>query len=1012
MANTIGTKVITGIGGINIWNSGIIQTTAMNFATKANAELSKRESKRLASNAKSAAAEAIRSLSENIVNANKNFRQSMDENFIIGGQWRRLGSNYIKDIIVHSTVADPVITETKTVLGYIDFIMQHFEIKTNLDESYLEGLDVFTIRGLIENVYKEVEGEANKIFGIGEEKILIGNDGKNDILQSPGTFGSHIGYVPGQDNNGAGELGRLIGQFNYWSTEDLKGIAMMNMPVYDKPLWDSRDSNFDAPSLRMLTDITFQIISIVAVPLTGGASIGMMALSVGINTADDLLFTALDIANGKDWREAGFEFGKTLLINSASAAIGGVFDGFGGSGLTANLSDGIAGKVGGSMVKSGKTGAQIVAASNLVNLTTKTVMAGVQTVTTGIVTSALNGVTYSVDNGFGYSSDIFNQGLANAGKNALVGMTNTLTVGALNMGLEGFTERLYFDGQKLANLTGGLVSQGVNYALGGNFTLNLFNLTSLTNEAIDLGLLELHLGRGDAKMNIGTGGADVSLGTIISAARGLETWKVNRQILSSDQEAAQLYASQLRTLYSGGKTFDANAAEFLAILAGKTVIVQDLNTGATKSVLDKETGIKTITLGYNTLADGSAFGLNVVFSHESYRNGIDDGAESQKAETDRATAGHIATTQALINTYGKTSVGFDMFMEAQLFQLAQKYDVDSLKQAILGRYDSSEDFWKLTATGGLEFDGDGYLRDVDGKYINMDGTTTEELNSAKVIGVAGIESGLLKILNLADTKVNRTAVQNTMLEAGIGYYVKLTKKELQDAEAKGITVEDGKIYSTKPTDFDRTRWMWNTDINSNKTINNLLLIPYGMIYMPEYVFHLMDPQNADRIRKLANIEVDKKSVQPKWEYDETLKKEVITDTYCNYAFSNIVEAVYGKNSETVKQLQKDGIINDIANKLGINSAKSLSEIDKPWMAQYLANAGLLVSMSYVNPEYLKTHDNKFHGHIATVVANYGTFIPALGPRVAQAGMANGIYPANYREAFGKASTVSRFYVVK
>ncbi|MDR0878234.1 MAG: hypothetical protein LBN21_09285, partial [Treponema sp.] len=271
IADTAAAKIKRGAGG-GIWNAGIVQAAAANLVIKTNAELAERESKRLAAGARAAVTGALRDLSQNVDSANNQFRQSMDETFIIGGQWRRNGKNYIKDIIVHSTLLEPAITHSEMVEGYIDFVMKPLEIKTNLSESYLEGLDVFTIRGLIENMYNEVEMAVNELFGAGKDRILISKAGTENRYQDPGIFGTYIGYVPafrqeqnpdnGKDgvlsDRGSGELGRLMTEYFYWGAVDNKGIALMGQAAWDKPIWDSRGSFFDAPTMRTVMDVSMQ----------------------------------------------------------------------------------------------------------------------------------------------------------------------------------------------------------------------------------------------------------------------------------------------------------------------------------------------------------------------------------------------------------------------------------------------------------------------------------------------------------------------------------------------------------------------------------------------------------------------------------------------------------------------------------------------------------------------------------------------------------------------------------
>jgi murein DD-endopeptidase MepM/ murein hydrolase activator NlpD len=56
------------------------------------------------------------------------------------------------------------------------------------------------------------------------------------------------------------------------------------------------------------------------------------------------------------------------------------------------------------------------------------------------------------------------------------------------------------------------------------------------------------------------------------------------------------------------------------------------------------------------------------------------------------------------------------------------------------------DNWTLTEDGKLINDGKGYLRDKNGKYINYDGSRSDEITDKTIGGDGGIETGLLNIL--------------------------------------------------------------------------------------------------------------------------------------------------------------------------------------------------------------------------------------------------------------------------
>jgi hypothetical protein len=754
-SGTLITNVRQGTGGPDGRNYGTLAAEASRLAKSATEELTARESKRIALHVKDLTAEALKLLSGNVQKANSGFRKQMDETFILEGQWQKSGIFYVKDVLVHSTLFTSIITDEASLAEYRDYLMPVLYLNTDLSEERLKNLDSWAVDSLIKKMYAEVEEHAGKIFG-------SGTNGET------GEFGMHLGRQPvikpnpdvdkgrsGVFNDyGAGEIGRLMTEFNYWKFKESYGIAALSQPPWNKPLWDSRGSWFQAPSIRSIADMGLRIagtvIGAVAAPITGGGSlIGAIALNAAVNTADDLIFDLMDVSVGaKSWGEAGFSFGKSLLMNTASSATSAVFSGIGGP------SSGFFGKGGltnymASLTDSG-IGGTIIGAT----------MKGLEAFTTGSLTSIIGAVTYDDENGWDFSREQLAAGFSNSWKTGLSSSAGSFTTGLLDLSMEGFTGKLYSNGRRLDSLMGSLTSQGISYATGGDFTLNLLSTSLFTDLFSDknkpgVGLLEFHLGREGVQMGLGTGGADVSIGTLISAAKGFEAWKVNSELLFSGQEAAGNYASQLRTLYSMDGIY---REEYGNYIAGKTKIAES-GDQATESVYDPVTGIKTVHLGSSALNDQSRFGLNVVLSHEANRDGITGDETEQDAETQRAVLGHMATALELLKTYN-SGLGMDMTIEALLFNAAQRSGDFSIVNAIAGTYDSSADYWLLLNNGSFAYDGNASLRDMDGNIIR----------SAESMGLkeTQIEGALIRILGLDPTDSKSVSlVRNMMVEAGI-----------------------------------------------------------------------------------------------------------------------------------------------------------------------------------------------------------------------------------------------------
>ncbi|MDR0402461.1 MAG: hypothetical protein LBH35_02600 [Treponema sp.] len=736
-AKTAGTALRGGNGGLGLWNTGQAYAAARELARAGTAELASQKMKILALQARESALQAKAQLNKNIENANLNFDKNMDETFTMGSGWVKFGNSYVRDIIVHSTLFQPVISDKVTVNSYKWFVMEYWDFTTNLNDSYLDGLDYFAIRSLIALVQDEVRQKSEAVFG--------------NTSGEQGFFAEWIGEAPEMVNGafakeGSGELGRLLREYYRYALKQTQGIALVNAPFWDKPFWDSRGSWFSAPSLRSVADIAMTAVSVVAVaaaPLTGGAS---LALGTAINLADDALFTALDLAGGyKSWDEAGFAFGQKALIAVGSSAVGGVFNGFG------KAAEGSAG-----FFNTGGLSGYIDRAldQSFDKVVSMGVLSGAQAFSADTVTSALGAVTYSRENGFGWSQDSFSSGLYGGLSGAVSAGIGSFVTGTMNLGLEGFYGQYYADGGKLSSVVGGLSGQGVNFASGGDFTLNVFNLGFANRNLASTGLLELHLGRDGVSTQVGTGGTDISAGTLASAARGLEAWRVNLRIWNSDSANAQKYISQMRTLYSGNMT---NKTEYEAILSGRTKILENRLVRETESKYSSLSGIKYIFFGTDALDDDSRFGLNVVFSHESYRNGMDDGEETQVFETNQAVIGHIATALGLMQSYGEGSIGSAMAGEAKSFfenyrvlfnensSVEEQLGAAAGINAILTSYDSSADFWRMRFDGVLVNDGSGWLRDSAGKYLSVSRNRTDSITE-DTIGAADIREGLLNIL--------------------------------------------------------------------------------------------------------------------------------------------------------------------------------------------------------------------------------------------------------------------------
>ncbi|MDR0302526.1 MAG: hypothetical protein LBI04_09485, partial [Treponema sp.] len=514
ITDTVAFSVRKGLGGISSWDAAAAKTAAKDIARKTNAELADAEAKKIAHTAKITVSDAIGELYSNVDAVNKNFKETMDNQFIMEGLWRENGENYVKDIVKGSTLFEPVISQKQVVAGYKKYLMEPVSLQTNLDENYLAELNTIAIRALIESAYNEIEMIANEIFGIGEDKIIIGKKNLNNREQSPGKFGAHIGYEPAVKSSddfgstrksffydeGEGELGRLMSDFIYWKIIDLKGYAELSLPSWDKRMWNDENSFFPAPSLRTVGSIATAVGVTIATGGTGTIGtfgvFGNIATTALASSGSNIFFGILDAGCGyKTFGEAAFDIGKSFVTNLAGGALSA-----GAAGLTNTVTQNVSGAF------------QTIAA--------KTAVTGLQTATSSLAANTLSAVTYNSGAGFGWSEEIFTSGMKGVLANTVTSMAGTFTtqsLTAINSGLDlgkliGFNKGNTIDIGRFNGLAGSLIGQGVNYAMGNDFTLNILNLSLLTKgDQYNTGLLELHLGRNGTTMNLGTGGANVSV---------------------------------------------------------------------------------------------------------------------------------------------------------------------------------------------------------------------------------------------------------------------------------------------------------------------------------------------------------------------------------------------------------------------------------------------------------------------------------------------------------------------
>ena len=702
ISGTAMVNVKRGMGGMANWDSVRVKTEASDLARKTNEEIAMMETMKLAYNVRLSAEEAKKGLIEQVNFANKNFRSSMDDYFIFSGLWRKNGNNYVKEIIKGSTLFSGIITETAVIVGYADYELGVISLKTNLDETYLASLNTLAIRGLLANAVLEIEILAEEIFGNGKEaeEIEVKNkDSKRS--QSPGKFGAHIGFSPDMKPSeeeigktkksmfydlGKGELGRLMTDYIYWSVINEIGNAELGLAPWDKRMWNDEDSILVAPSLRLVGTIAG---SIVAGCVTGGAGWAGIVASIAIGSASDFVFSSLDLTYGfKGFNEVALNLGKTLLTNTVTGLAGGLFNGITKTTGTATET----------IVEGFTTNVVGLAGNPVYKVAAQTVMTGVQTVTTSIATTAISGI-YLKEGELAYQNlfnDDYWDGLLT---NTLTAMSTTFVstgLKAINSGLDlekliGYNKLNQGDLEKLNNLVGSLAGQGVNLAMGNDFTLNILNFGLFSGGTVSGGLLELHLGKDGVSMNFGTGGANVSFDNILASIRGAQVWHTNIQVDKYVDNEDNKFKEKvtLRAQYGYGN--DVQKQQLKDILKGDVLINTDAEGDYFAETTRNEDGKRVINLAnyQQGLSVEQQFLLAVIVGHEAYRDGYV--TDDNNLETRSATMAH--TEMAIRMIKGGENIAFNDNLIKDI--IAYNQGNDFFNKYVDKNYDSSADYWKL-----------------------------------------------------------------------------------------------------------------------------------------------------------------------------------------------------------------------------------------------------------------------------------------------------------------------------
>ena len=322
-----------------------------------------------------------------------------------------------------------------------------------------------------------------------------------------------------------------------------------------------------------------------------------------------------------------------------------------------------------------------------------------------------------------------------------------------------------------ASLSTTAITAGAEYAITGRTTLNLaaLNFKYKANKrewTSSTGLLELRIGGAGTSLHLGTGGHRADVGTIAKTIGGRsDVLGVTRAKLAGEGSHA------LGVL---------NTSNYLAI-GGMRQLSQN--------IWGRKVDVAFEDLGedygyYNHTADPN----RIVINRRYNTNDREDVAVLAAGAAHEGQHRYDRTFHGATSEYSAHRSGAAVYLNLMHGlglkgngRLMQSITAGLMSEQSKQRNTGPVDHWRLTADGGLEFTGEGWLQNEEGLYLNTDGTTSTEPIPGLTIGAEGIETGLLNILNDGGTSGRsydgftdrqKQAAQGLMTGAGLGYVLR------------------------------------------------------------------------------------------------------------------------------------------------------------------------------------------------------------------------------------------------
>ena len=464
---------------------------------------------------------------QKIDDKNTEMKSSFDERAF--GEGYTVKNGYYRKKIVKDVSVFSVDTENVKVRMWKDFEANDPEVNLSLLEENVDAVSFSVIMTLVSAQLTDWE---NSIFGV--SGLVATGDDKASTKTVSYIVGEFEKYAYGEQYKGEVELGKgLVGaillDFENNSQKEKAGWEALDAPTWERKLWCS--DTFPGPSIR---EFSTMVASIAATVCTFGAGAMLaVAVSAAIMATNELTFELADVGVGyHDWEEAA--------KNVAKAAVSGAITGASGAAMGAASK---VGGIGGVFLKTGITSSA------------------------SITTQFTNAF---IDDGFSGVVDAFNswsdwQGIAVTTGSAFISNSMSYAVlGDQNINFASYNPDQIKDVVTAVNLGSGLLGNALEYAVTGEASFNLLNLSMFGLEygsmwgaggmqTLSGGLLEFHLGNSGIQFAVGSGGTDISIGTVVSALNGVSVIQKDNEINTYIQQhygGDETTAQMLKSLYA------------------------------------------------------------------------------------------------------------------------------------------------------------------------------------------------------------------------------------------------------------------------------------------------------------------------------------------------------------------------------------------------------------------------------------------------------------------------------